>query len=117
MEARHTALEQKLAVLLKQTAEAAAELQALEQGSGTPHYDQIEMPAHEIGQRLSQMTQSRRVGEVAAEQSAEINCPDCGRACRVGTNQRQVHSIDGPVELTETVAHCCRCRRSFFPSA
>jgi hypothetical protein len=28
-----------------------------------------------------------------------------------------VHSMDGPVELIETVAHCRRCRRSFFPSA
>jgi hypothetical protein len=25
--------------------------------------------------------------------------------------------MDGPVELTETVAYCHRCRRSFFPSA
>jgi hypothetical protein len=25
--------------------------------------------------------------------------------------------MDGPVELIETVAHCGRCRRSFFPSA
>jgi hypothetical protein len=24
--------------------------------------------------------------------------------------------MDGPVELVETVAHCRRCRRSFFPS-
>jgi hypothetical protein len=31
--------------------------------------------------------------------------------------QRQVHSMDGPIELTESVAHCRRCRRSFFPSA
>jgi hypothetical protein len=25
--------------------------------------------------------------------------------------------MDGPVELLENVAHCRRCRRSFFPSA
>jgi hypothetical protein len=25
--------------------------------------------------------------------------------------------MDGPIELTETVAHCRCCRRSFFPSA
>ncbi|MCA9197580.1 MAG: hypothetical protein KDA87_08590 [Planctomycetales bacterium] len=30
---------------------------------------------------------------------------------------RDVHSMDGPIELTEPVAHCRRCRRSFFPSA
>jgi hypothetical protein len=25
--------------------------------------------------------------------------------------------MDGPIELSEPVAHCRRCRRSFFPSA
>jgi hypothetical protein len=35
----------------------------------------------------------------------------------VEVSRREVHSMDGPVELIETVAHCRRCRRSFFPSA
>jgi hypothetical protein len=116
MDAKQVRLEEKLADLLKQTSEVAAQLQAVEQGEGTPHYDQIEVPAHQVGQRLSQMIQSMRAGDVAAEHHTQIDCPDCGRSCRVETNNRQVHSMDGPVQLAETVVHCRRCRRSFFPS-
>ena len=117
MDAKQIALEEKLADLLKQTAVIAAELQAIEQGGQTPHYDQIESPAHEVGQRLSRMIQTSRVREVAATNLEEACCPDCHQACTVETQQREVQSIDGPIELTETVAHCRRCRRSFFPSA
>ena len=118
MDAKQAELERKLAESLKRTAEVACQIQAIEQGSGTPHYDDIEMPAHEIGQRLSRLVQENRAGDVATEQCPEIDCPDCGRSCPVEINKRTVHSMDGPVELVETVAHChCRrCRRSFFPS-
>lgn len=117
MDAKQAHLEEKLANLLKQTSQVAAQLQAAQQGPGTPHYDQIEMPAHEVGQRLGRLIQSTRSGEVAAEQDAQIACPDCGKNCLVQTKRREVHSMDGPVELVEAVAHCRRCRRSFFPSA
>lgn len=116
MDAKQAHLEEKLANLLKQTSEVAAQLQAAQQGPGTPHYDQIELPAHEVGQRLSQLIQSTRTGDVAAEQQAQVECPDCGKPCGVEAKRREVHSMDGPVELVETVAHCRRCRRSFFPS-
>jgi hypothetical protein len=116
MDAKQAQLEAKLADLLKQTAEVASQLQAVEQGPGTPHFDQIEIPAHETGQRLSQLIQSARAGEVAAVLDAPISCADCGQSCRVETRRRQVHSMDGPIQLTETVAYCRRCRRSFFPS-
>jgi hypothetical protein len=117
MDAKQAHLEEKLANLLKQASEVAAQLQAAEQGPGTPHYDQIEGAAHEAGQRLSRLIQSTRTGEVAAEQQTQVACPDCQRTCRVETKRRAVHSMDGPIELMETVAHCRRCRRSFFPSA
>ena len=117
MDAKRNALEEKLADLMKQTAVIAAELQAIEQGPQTPHYDQIELPAHEVGQRLSRMIQTSRVRDVAAANLEEAACPDCHQACPVETHNREVQSMDGPIELTETVAHCRRCRRSFFPSA
>jgi len=117
MDAKQTVLEEKLAGILKQAADVACQIQAVKQGPGTPHYDQIEIPAHEVGQQLSRMVQASRIGEVAAGQQAECDCPDCGRSCPVEINRREVHSMDGPVELIETVAHCRRCRRSFFPSA
>ena len=117
MDAKQAFMEEKLAELLKQAAAVASQLQALEQGPGTPHYDQIELPAHETGQRLSQMIQSARVGDVATEQSPQVDCPDCGRSSPVQTESREVQSMDGSVGLNETVAYCRPCRRSFFPSA
>ena len=117
MEAKLTELKKKLADSLKRAAEIACQIQTLEQGSGIPHYDQIEIPAHEVGQQLSRLVQEQQAGEVAVRQSGEADCPDCGRACRCEVFQRTVHSMDGPVELLEIVAECRPCRRSFFPSA
>ena len=117
MDAKQVELEKKLAEILKRAADVSCQIQVAEQGPGTPHYDQIENPAHEVGQRLSQIIQSTRTGDVAADQQPTVDCPDCGKSCHVETNCRDIHSMDGPVELTETVAHCRRCRRSFFPSA
>lgn len=117
MDAKRTALEAKLEDYLKQASAIAAELQALEQGRQTPHFDQIELPAHEVGQRLSRLIQTTRAREVAAEGLQSVPCPDCGRLCNVETQQREVQSMDGPIELTETMAQCRPCRRSFFPSA
>ena len=117
MDAKQARMEEKLAELLRQAATVASQLQALEQGPGTPHYDQIELPAHEAGQRLSQMIQSARAGDVAAEERSQVACPDCGRSCLVQAQSREIHSMDGGVSLSETVAYCRPCRRSFFPSA
>lgn len=117
MDAKQKKLQAKLEDLLKQASAVAVELQGLEQGDQTPHYDQIELPAHALGQRLSRLVQSERSREVAAKGLADVACPDCGRKCRVETKSRDVHSLDGPLDLLETVAKCRRCRRSFFPSA
>lgn len=117
MDATQRKLEKKLKGLLAQASAVATELQRLEQGSGVPHFDQIELPAHALGQRFSRMIQSERARDVAAACEAEAACPDCGQKCRTQTKSRQVHSQDGPLELLEVVAKCRRCRRSFFPSA
>ncbi len=117
MDAKQERLQKKLEELLKQASLVATELQKLEQGPGTPHYDQIELPAHALGQRFSRMIQIERAREVVAEGLADAACPGCGRKCRVETKSREVHSQDGPLELLETVAKCRPCRRSFFPSA
>lgn len=117
MDAKQAQLEGKLAEILKQAAEVGAQIQALQQGPGTPHYDQIESHAHGVGQQLSQIMQQTRMADVAAEHPAMAQCPDCDKACRVKTRSREVLSEDGTVELVENVARCTRCRRDFFPSA
>lgn len=117
MDAKQVELEAELREHLRRASEVACRLQKLEQGRGTPHYDQIESAAHDVGQKLSRMVQQERTGELAAEQSREATCPQCRNKCPVSTEARQVTSVDGPVELMESVAFCTCCRRSFFPSA
>jgi hypothetical protein len=117
MDAKSTLLNEKLESLLKQAAAVASELQSLEQGCGTPHFDEIELPAHDLGQRFSRMIQSDRTCEVAIAEKTQIACPDCSRWCKVEVQRRTVNSMDGPIEIAEAVAKCRRCRRSFFPSA
>lgn len=117
MDAKHDALKAELAELLHRTAEVACRLQQLEQGRGVPHYDRIESAAHEVGTELSRRVQAQRAGDLAAGHPVETKCPDCRGPCSVTTRSRRVTSIDGPLDLTEAVATCTACRRSFFPSA
>ena len=100
---------------MQRASEVACRLPNPEQGRGTPHYAQIESAAHEVGQRLSRIVQKNRASDVAAEHLPEHACPDCRNKCPVDSITRQITSIDGPVEVTETVAYCASCRRSCFP--
>ena len=53
MDANETQLREQLRYHLTEATRVAAEIQALEQGDGVPHFDQIELPAHALGQRFS----------------------------------------------------------------
>lgn len=117
MDAKKQQLEKNLAFHMKQASSLAAEIQALEQGDRVPHFDEIEIPAHDLGKKFSRAIQEERAREVALQELGRVYCPDCKKQCRVEIEPRKVHSMDGPIELTEPVAHCRRCRRSFFPSA
>ena len=111
-------LKEKLERLLRDTAEAAAELQAAERGAGKPvHFSQIEAAAHRVGSQLSCRIQERTARELAADMPQEAPCPTCEALCRLKIERRTVRSTDGPLDLWELHAHCTRCRRDFFPSA
>ena len=118
MDAAQQARLDKKMELLTQLAELMIEEQ-VEEGVflGTPHYSVIERAAVHLGRELSRKAQERGAREVAANCEPEVPCPTCQTLCRVDVRKRKVKSIDGPVELTESVAHCRKCRRSFFPSA
>jgi len=118
MDAARQARQEEKERLLARLAELAVEEQ-VEQGVflETPHYSIIELTARRLGRELSQQAQQRAAREVAAQCPAEAECPTCGLSCGVEMKDRRVTSIDGPVELSEPVAHCRQCRRSFFPSA
>ena len=52
--------------------------------------------------------QARALGE-------QQPCPDCGRACAVGRQERTLQVQGGPLQQSEPVGHCPDCRRDFFP--
>ncbi len=117
MDANEAQVREKLEFHFKQTTELAAQLQAFDQGGKFPHFDDIEIPAHELGKKLSRAIQGERVRELALQELKGTCCPDCNRLVRVEIEVRNITSMDGPIELTEPVAKCRHCRRSFFPSA
>jgi len=116
MDAKKKQLEEKRNFHLEQAASITAEIQTLELGNKVPHFDDIEIPAHELGKKLSQAIQRECTQELAMKEPETACCPECNSQCDVEVKTRNVHSMDGPIELTEPVAHCRRCRRSFFPS-
>jgi hypothetical protein len=44
-------------------------------------------------------------------------CPECGRLCPVGCEDRPLAVHGGQLTLHEPVCHCPDCRRDFFPPA
>jgi hypothetical protein len=59
--------------------------------------------------------------QATAQQAAQLGsyqpCPDCGQACLVQHEPREVNVRGGPFQHHEPVCYCTRCRRDFFPSA
>jgi hypothetical protein len=74
----------------------------------TPHYSLIGRQAVTLGRELSRKAQERGAREIAASCAPEVACPTCQSPCPVDTRTGPVTSMDGPVELTETIAHCRR---------
>ena len=117
MDAEQRALAEKKRRLLRELAELeVAEMANAGRFKKTSHFGAIERTASELGKELSRETLERAAREVAAGNELQSPCPTCGALCDVTMKRRTVNSIDGPVELTEFVADCQRCRRSFFPS-
>lgn len=116
-QARATRLKDRLDALLREAASVEAELSRAD-GSivGIPHYSVIEGRAHELGKQLSRRVQQQQMNELAAGAEQTAPCPACKTRWPVKIKKRQIKSIDGDIELCETVAHCNRCRRYFFPS-
>ena len=118
MDAKSQARQQRKRQLLQELAELHVE-EMVEAGNfdQTPHLSTIERATVELGKELSRETLARASREAVASGQTQVPCPVCGTLCEVTTKCRTVKSIGGPVALTEAVADCRRCRRSFFPSA
>jgi hypothetical protein len=54
----------------------------------------------------------------AGQMGEEQACPDCGRMCRLRSEERPIMMHGGgSFEHCEPKGHCPACRRDFFPSA
>ncbi len=117
MDAKIQARNKRKQELLRELAELNIQEQ-VEEGVflETPHYSVIELAAMNLGRELSREAQQRGAREIAAQCDTQVACPDCNAVCKVRLEQRTVTGLSGPVELTETVANCPKCRRAFFPS-
>lgn len=77
----------------------------------------METAGHQLGRAVAQITTERLALERAERLTGPQPCPKCQRRCPLIHEQRELETIDGPVELREPVCHCPACRRDFFPSA
>ena len=77
----------------------------------------IEAAGHQLGRAVAQVATERLALARAERITGPQPCPTCGRQCQVVHRERELQTIDGPVELAEPVCHCSACRRAFFPSA
>lgn len=53
----------------------------------------------------------------AQQLGVEQPCPECGRLCGVGAEERPIHVEGGTFQHQEPKCYCPACRRDFFPSA
>jgi hypothetical protein len=77
----------------------------------------IERTAHAVGQRLAAQITAEALANAAQEQAEFAACPKCQNSTRVTRKNREVRTLDGPIDYLEPAAHCVACRRDFFPSA
>jgi hypothetical protein len=117
MDAKSQARQRRKRELVQELAELQLE-EMVEAGDfdQTPHFGLLERAASEFGKQLARETLERASREAITGSQAQASCPICGTLCDVTTKCRTVKSVDGPIMLTEAVADCRQCRRSFFPS-
>jgi hypothetical protein len=118
MDAGRQTREERKRELLRELAELQVE-EMVEAGTfdQTPHFSVIERATSQLGKEVLRETRERAARELVSQCPLQVACPTCGAICETTTQRRTVSSMEGPIELTESVADCRRCRRSFFPSA
>lgn len=77
----------------------------------------LEAAGHQLGRAVAQIATERLALARAERLTGPQPCPTCERACPLVHRERELETIDGPVDLREPVCHCPACRRDFFPSA
>jgi hypothetical protein len=87
-----------------------------EPGPGTEiDFQAMEQIAAAAAAGLTEGTLATLLEQQAQALPAEQPCPDCGRLCPVGYEDRPLAVKGGQLTLHEPVCHCPDCRRDFFP--
>jgi len=76
-----------------------------------------EQIAHAAAQGLTDGTLRTLLDRQTAALGDQQPCPDCGRACPVGRQERPLRTKGVELRQNEPVCHCPDCRRDFFPPA
>jgi hypothetical protein len=80
-------------------------------------FQAMEQIAAAAARGLTEGTLATLLEQQAQTLPAEQPCPDCGRLCPVGRENRLLAVQGGQLALQEPVCHCPDCRRDFFPPA
>jgi hypothetical protein len=80
-------------------------------------FSEIEEIGHQVGQMVAAQVDQELVGDHQQHFADKQPCPQCGQLCTNKPCERELGTRDGTMVLPESVCHCPRCRRSFFPSA
>lgn len=88
-------------------------------GDGGPgldvDFDTMEQIAHAAATGLAEGTLQTLLEGQTAALGDEQPCPDCGRPCPVGRQERRLRAKGADLRPSEPVCHCPACRRDFFP--
>lgn len=80
-------------------------------------FHEMESAGHALGRAVARATTEWLTLARAQRLSGSQPCPTCGHKCPVVHRERELETIDGPIDLHEAVCQCPACRRAFFPSA
>jgi hypothetical protein len=77
--------------------------------------DAMEQIAQAATAGRNEGTLQTRLEQQANALGEQQPCPDRGRPCTVGRQERPLQVQGGPLQQREPVCHCPDCRRDFFP--
>jgi hypothetical protein len=80
-------------------------------------FQALEQVAAAAARGLTEGTLTTLLEQQAQALQPEQPCPDCGRLCPVGYEDRPLAVPGGQLALHEPLCHCPDCRRDFFPPA
>lgn len=81
-------------------------------------FDQMEIAANEVGDRVSQRLAQKSLDRSLGKKQEASRCPKCDQpGCRLeDPDPRIIQTSRGEVQWNEDEYFCRKCRKAFFPS-